>query len=145
MLPVPTRRGTDWPDTLAAETALDRLLRPFWPDLFSSEGGLLSAYPVDIREEEGKLVVDAELPGFTREEIDISIERNMLRIKAERKTAETKGTKHLFERRFTRVDRSFALPCPVDESKVEAKLDKGVLHIELPETEENKAKHIKVK
>lgn len=141
---LPVKRATEWPETYPVETALDRLFRPLWPEMFRAEREMLTAYPVDISEEDGKLVVDAEMPGFSQEEIDISIDRGVLRIKAERKEEEKKGTKHLSERQYRRVDRAFTLPGPVDESKVEAKLDHGVLHIELPQTEESKPKHIKV-
>ena len=101
--------------------------------------------PVDVREEEGTLIVDAEVPGFKRDEIEVSIENGMLHIVAERKPEEHKGTRHLTERRYTRVERAFTLPAEVDESKVQAKLDNGVLHLEMPEVEEKKARRIEVK
>jgi HSP20 family protein len=126
------------------ERFFDRFFRDWGVGMPSTEEQLTGAYPVDIREEDNKLVVDAEMPGFKREEIDVSIDNGMLTIKAERKPPETKGTKHLSERRYTRVERSFTLPSDVDESKVNAKLSDGVLHIELPETKESKAKHISV-
>ncbi len=133
----------------------DRMMRPWSPWTPWGEDrpeGLLGKYPVDIREEEGKVIVDAELPGFKSDEVDVSIDRNMLRIVAERKEApqgkegkEKKGTPHLHERRFTRVERAFALPVEVDPSKAQAKLDNGVLHLEIPETEESKPHKIDVK
>jgi HSP20 family protein len=126
------------------ERVLDRWFRD-WGLPPAAEGDLTGAYPVDIREEDGKLIVDAEVPGFKRDEIDVSIDRGVLTITAERKPAEKKGTKHLTERRYTRVERSFTLPCAVDESKVQAKLDEGVLHLELPQTEESKPRRIEVK
>lgn len=66
-------------------------------------------------------------------------------IAAERKSEEPKGTKHLSERRYTRVERSFTLPSDVDESQIDAKLEKGVLHLEMPKTEQAKRKRIEVK
>jgi HSP20 family molecular chaperone IbpA len=104
-----------------------------------------AAYPVNIREEDGKLVVDAEMPGFKRDEIDVDIQNGVLRISAERRDEAKKGTPYLSERCYRRVDRSFTLPVAVDESKVDAKLQEGVLHLEMPQTEESKPKRIEVK
>lgn len=126
------------------ERLFDRRFRDWDPDTFPLEGDLTGAYPVDIREEEGELIVDAEMPGFKRDEIDVSIDHGVLTITADRTPAETKGTKHLTERSCTHVERSFSLPAAVDESKVQAKLDDGVLHLELPQTEESKPTRIEV-
>lgn len=125
------------------EQMFERFFRPFWPE--AEEEELTAAYPVDVREEDGNLIVDAEVPGFTKDEIDVSVDNGMLRIVAERQPEEHKGSKHRTERRYTRVERSFTLPAEVDESKVQAKLDKGVLHLEMPEMEERRAKRIEVK
>jgi HSP20 family protein len=126
------------------ERVLDRIFGPWGLDV-PEEGPLTGAYPVDIREEDGTLLVDAEMPGFKREEIDVSIDNGVLRISAERRPEEPKGTSHLNERRYTRVERVFTLPKPVDPVKVEAKLDGGVLHLELAESEESRPKRIEVK
>ncbi|NLF30444.1 MAG: Hsp20/alpha crystallin family protein [Planctomycetes bacterium] len=125
------------------ERMFDRFFGPLWPE--KTEEELTGVYPVDVREEEGTLIVDAEVPGFKRDEIEVSIENGMLHIVAERKPEEHKGTRHLTERRYTRVERAFTLPAEVDESKVQAKLDNGVLHLEMPEVEEKKARRIEVK
>jgi HSP20 family protein len=144
MLPVAIRRRRGWDDPTSPMERLFRLYRN-WELPSDAEGELTGAYPVDIREEDGKLVVDAEMPGFRREEVDVNIDKGVLTITAERKPAEVKGTRHLTERCYTRVERSFTLPDPVDESKVNAKLDDGVLHLELPQTEESKPRRIEVK
>ena len=138
MLPVSVRRrrSEDWP----IDRIFERFMKPWWDEEQGEFG-----YPVDIREEEGKLVVDAELPGFSRDEIEIQLDQNMLRIVAERKEPEKKGTQHLHERRYTRVERAFTLPCPVDSSKVQAHLSDGVLHLEMPQTEESRPRKIEIK
>ncbi|MFO8002858.1 Hsp20/alpha crystallin family protein [Thioalkalivibrio sp.] len=104
-----------------------------------------AGYPVDIREEDGHLIVDAEMPGFKRDEIDVSVADDMLTIRAER-TAETpKGRPHLQERHFTRVQRSFRLPSAVDPDSVDAKLEGGVLHLDMKESESERVRKIEVK
>jgi HSP20 family protein len=88
--------------------------------------------------------VDAELPGFRKDEIDLTLEGGVLTITAERKQ-EPKKTEHLTERRYTRVQRSFALPTSVDESAVDAKLEGGVLKLKLAKHDEVKPHKIEVK
>ena len=60
---------------LSAERFFDRFFRPWWPE-FGDD--LTGAYPVDIREEDNKIIVDAELPGFNRDEIEVSIAHGVL-------------------------------------------------------------------
>jgi HSP20 family protein len=127
------------------ERFMDRFFGPGWSGFLEEDDELTGRYPVDIREDDGKLLVEAEMPGFRREEIDVNIHNGVLSITAERKPKETEGKKHLTERRYTRVNRSFTLPKAVDESKVKAKLEEGILHVEIPQTEESKAKKIEVK
>ena len=103
-----------------------------------------AAYPVDIREDEDSITVEAEMPGFKKEDIDITLEQGVLSISAERKVEETTGEKHLTERCYRRIARSFKLPVPVDESKVEASLTDGVLTLKLAKPEEVKPRKIKV-
>lgn len=107
----------------------------------------VAKYPVDIRETDNAFHVDAEVPGFTKEEIDVSLENGLLTISAERKAEkkEAEGEPHLKERRYTKIARSFTLPTRIDESKIEATLEHGVLHLMLPKVEEVKPRRIIVK
>ncbi len=145
MLPVllPRRRNDYEPLTLMRRE-FDRLFRDMWGNL-PEEREMTAAYPVDIREEDDSIMVEAELPGFKREEIDVNLDQGILSISAERKSEEEKGKEHLNERRFTRVERSFTLPAAVDESNVDAKLEDGVLRLRMPKGEEAKPKRIEVK
>lgn len=143
---LPTRRVDSPFDVLQRE--IDRAFDRAWG--WSDDGGAAgrtAAYPVDIRETDEAIVVEAELPGFKKDEIEVSMEQGVLSINAQRKAAEEhKGEQeHLTERRFTRVSRSFRLPLPVDESQVNAQLDGGVLTLTLPKREEVKPRRIEVK
>lgn len=102
-------------------------------------------YPVDIRQEDGHLIVDAEMPGFKNDEIDVSVADDMLTIRAERSSETPKGRTHLQERHFTRVQRSFRLPSAVDPNSVDAKLEDGVLHLDMKETVSERVHKIQVK
>lgn len=141
MLPVMLRRGL--PTALdALHEDFDRLLSRWWGDAGTEA---LGAYPVDISEDDDHVYVQAELPGFTKDQIDVTIENGVLSIQAQRQTPETKGQQHLRERRFTRVARSFTLPNTVDETKVDCKLENGVLNIKLNKREEVKPRRIEIK
>ena len=84
------------------------------------------------------------MPGFQRNEIDVSFEKGVLRITAQRKEEEKKGAPRLSERRYTRVCRAFTLSPDIDENKVEAKLDHGVLSLKFNKRQEVKPRRIKV-
>jgi HSP20 family protein len=105
-------------------------------------------YGVDIREDADHFYVEAELPGFKKDEVDVTLENATLTISAER-NAETKeggqkGESLLQERRWGRYVRSFTLPPTVDEQKVDAHLEHGVLTITLNKRDEVKPRKITV-
>ena len=104
-------------------------------------------YAVDVREDADHFYVDAELPGFKKDEIDITLENGTLTISAERNVQNQEngeGEYLLNERRYSRFLRSFTLPPTVDEAKVDAKLTDGVLHLVLNKREETKPRKITV-
>lgn len=108
----------------------------------------LAPYGVDIREDNDHFYVEAELPGFKKEEVDITLENQTLTIAAERrfenKPDGQKGDLLLHERRYSRFLRSFTLPPTVDEGSVNAKLQDGVLTLTITKREETKPRKIKV-
>jgi len=113
-----------------------------------AEGNWMAPYGVDIREDSDHIYVEAELPGFKKEEVEITMENQTLTIAAERRVQEKhkdgEQTLLLQERRYTRFLRSFTLPPTVNESKVDAKLQDGILLITLDKREETKPKKITV-
>ncbi|MHB1157545.1 MAG: Hsp20/alpha crystallin family protein [Phycisphaerales bacterium] len=143
---LPTRR-TNAPASIWADPFdllhrdFDRLLNRYIGD----DTGLATAsYPMDVWEDDDHLYVAAELPGFTRDQVNVTLENGMLSVVAERKPEEHKSA-HLTERRYARVQRSISLPIAVDENKVDAKLDNGVLTLKLNKREEVKPRRIEVK
>src|SRR4051812_31305132 len=144
-LPTRVQRGAVDPfDQMQHE--FDGLMNRFLGGRESSNGGgQLAPYAVDVREDADHIYVEAELPGFKKEDVDITLENQTLTIAAERKeTQEKKGDYLLNERRYQRFLRSFTLPPTVDEKKVDAKLTDGVLHIMLNKREETKPRKIQV-
>lgn len=106
---------------------------------------LTAKYPVDIHEDGDGLTIAAELPGFAKDQVDISIDNGVLTIAAQRDpTKQDTGTTHLRERRFTRVHRQFTLPTTIAPTDVDAKLADGVLTLGLKKKEEVKPRKIRV-
>lgn len=101
---------------------------------------------VDFREEEDAYVLDAEVPGLEKDDLQIEVQDNAITLKGERKHEheEKKEGYHRVERSYGRFERSFEVPGGFDGGKVEAKLENGVLHVTLPKREEAKPKHITV-
>jgi HSP20 family protein len=102
--------------------------------------------PVDIYQTgDQELVLSAELPDMSRENIDITVENFVLTIKGEKKfVGEVKEEQfHHVERRYGTFSRSFTLPQTVDAGKVSAEYKNGVLTVRLPLREEAKPRQIK--
>lgn len=123
---------------------LDRVFADFMGDL-GRENGV--NYEVDVREDADHVYVEAELPGLTKEDIDITLENGVMTIRGEKKLQQEKTSEgfHVRERRFGRFCRSFQLPVLVEENKVDATLKDGVLLVKLNKREEVKPKRIEVK
>ena len=103
--------------------------------------------PVDIFQSgDHELVLKAELPDMSKEDIDINIENFVLTIRGEKKlSSDVKEEQyHHVERRYGAFSRSFSLPQTVDPNKVSAEYKQGVLTVRLPLREEAKPRSIKV-
>jgi HSP20 family protein len=130
-----------------AQRDFDHMLGRFFGGA-PTNGGRLAPYGVDVREDADHIYVEAELPGFKKDDVDITLENQTLTIAAERNNVEEqkndKADWLLHERSYTRFLRSFTLPPTVNESTVNAKLQDGVLTITLNKREESKPKKITV-
>jgi HSP20 family protein len=101
---------------------------------------------VDIFEQEGNIVLKAELPGVDPKDVDVRVENNVLTLRGERRLdAEVKKESyHRVERSYGGFGRSFTLPMAVDTEKIKAEYKDGVLRVTLPKREEAKAKQISI-
>lgn len=107
----------------------------------------LSTFPaINLREDGEHLFVEAELPGYKQEDLQVHVVgQDQLVIKGERKAAELeKAVCHRQERSFGKFARSLPLPAAVDADKVEAKLEFGILRLKLAKSPSAKAKRINV-
>ncbi len=90
-------------------------------------------------------VIEAEVPGFTREELNIRIQGNYLELSGNRTAQTPEGyTAHRLERQATSFSRSFTLPADINHDRVEAVLKNGILTLKLPKAEAAKARQIKI-
>ena len=124
------------------DRVFDSFLGSSWmetPAFLGSRVGTEMASPsIDVRESPNEIVIEAELPGMMEKDVDISLKDGVLIIKGEKKSEreEKEDDYHLTERTYGRFQRSFRMPNTVDEDKVEAKLENGVIHLILPKRPE---------
>jgi HSP20 family protein len=110
--------------------------------------GVPAAYPpVNVWDDDENIYLEAELPGITRENLEITVtDGNQLALKGQRKPAETgKTTWHRQERAFGSFRRTLTLPVLVDSDSVEARFELGVLLVKLPKSPKAKSRRIEVK
>ncbi len=161
MFPVLTNRYSRVPTTTSPIDWVDRefgrMMNQFWSDGNGSSTPSVS-YPMNIWETEDALHVEAEMPGFKRDEVEITLEQGTLAITAQRRQqvdntsgkSEANGNvdtgrNHLLtERRFARYQRTFTLPTSIDDEGVQARLEDGVLHLTLPKRAEVKPRKIQI-
>jgi HSP20 family protein len=125
---------------------MNRLFDEFFGDRRTevAEGQWLPS--VDVSETETAMVVRAELPGMTHEDIQLNLQDNVLTLKGEKKEEkkEAKENYHRVERSYGSFSRSFTLPVGVKPEEVKATFKDGVLEISMPKTEEAKPKKIAI-
>jgi len=141
-----------WTDPFREFAQLQNRINHVFSDAYGHpEEGLLTSGtwvpPVDIYQNSDKeMVIKAELPDMTREDIDVTVDHGTLTIKGEKKvSSELKEEQfHRVERRYGTFSRSFSLPQTVDTTKVAAEYKNGVLTVRLPLREEAKPRQVKV-
>lgn len=101
---------------------------------------------VDVSEDTDNMVIKAEMPGMSKDDVKISVQDNVLTLKGEKKQEkeEKEANCHRIERSYGSFCRSFQLPATVRADKIKANYKDGVLSIILPKTEEVKPKEIPI-
>lgn len=102
---------------------------------------------IDISEKEDKYLLDAELPGVKQDDLEVQLDNNVLTIKGKTEEISENKDKNYFmrERYYGSFKRSITLPSNIDQEKIEAKFEDGILHMQLPKKDGGYSKKIEVK
>lgn len=147
----PTRDLPTFPtDILNIQREINRMFNGFFRGSAWDEDTLVptSWMPsVDVAEHDNEYVVKVELPGVSKDDVNITMQDSVLTIRGEKnEEKETKESSyHRVERSYGSFQRSFTLPTTVNSDKVDASYKDGILIISLPKVEEAKPKQIEVK
>lgn len=128
------------------EDSLDRLIN----EMIAAKKGRMSSFnfepSCEVLDEGKNYLLKFDLPGVTKDQVKVQVDKDQLTVFAERKEEQKHETKRKFlsEVHYGSYSRSFTLPGPVDEKKVDAKFENGVLTITIPKTETLQSKQIPV-
>ena len=102
-----------------------------------NQGALMLAPHMDVHETDKEVQVQAELPGVAENDIEVSLNEDVLTLRAEKKQErrEGRGGVHLSERSYGTFQRSLRLPFPVNPDQVQAQFENGVLRVTLPKAQ----------
>src|SRR6202522_142660 len=140
-------RWDPYRDVVALQNRMNSLFQDFSRN-GENEAGTASGFvpPVDIYEDEHKLVLKIEIPGMRQQDLDVRMENNTLTVKGER-SFQSEGKEenfHRVERRYGSFYRSFTVPNTINPESIKADYDAGVLRVELEKKAESKPRQIKV-
>lgn len=132
------RRSSPFRDLSQMQESVDRLFNEFMN--WRQKGGMAEtgfAPPCEIIEEENCYILKFDMPGVQRQDISIEAKDDRLTVYASRKEEKRKDERrrHLSEMFYGAYDRTFLLPGPIEEKKVDAALEEGVLTIMVPKSE----------
>lgn len=139
---------TRW-DPFREVQALQNRVNSLFRDINGESDPLAAASfapPVDIYEDDKKVVLKLEVPGIDEKDLDVRMENHTLTVKGERKMEkeEKEENFHRIERRYGSFFRAFTLPSTVDAEHIKADYRDGVLKVELTKKPEAQPKQIKV-
>ncbi|EAU55985.1 Hsp20/alpha crystallin family protein [Mariprofundus ferrooxydans] len=138
-------RWSPWQELESVNSQLSRLLEGN-STVAGTESGQW-APSVDIRETDDALLVQAELPGIDKKDVQVEVHDGVLTLSGERRYEKDlkEENVHRIERAYGRFSRSFSLPTHIDTDKVDAQMNDGVLEIRLPKHETARAKAIEIR
>ncbi|MGM0431438.1 MAG: Hsp20/alpha crystallin family protein [Spirochaetota bacterium] len=127
----------------------DRFFENFW-NLAPEAAPERNKTPlVDVRETDSEYVLEAEIPGYSEDNVDVNVDNHVLHISSKKEEDRTEGGEDkgyvLKERKSYSFDRSFVLPENVDEDKIKGTFKNGILTLTMPKKEEKKPKKVNVK
>ena len=139
-------RWNPWSDLFDLHTQMDHLFQPFTATAASRNDIEYTSLPVDIKQTDAAFLVEASVPGFKPEEVEVTFDDGILTITGRRSVVESsKDTTYVRrERRVTSVFRQVGLPAEVRADDITASFEHGVLRIEIPRAQKAQPKRIPV-
>jgi len=128
----------------AAQREVEQLFDNFLGNQ-NGNGASEALAPASLWEEEGRWCVEVDLPGVKQEDIDVTLDKNTLRLTAERRAPQEDRKFWHQERAYGKIERVITLPETVDPDAIEAELKDGVLQLYLAKRPELQPKKIQVK
>jgi len=127
------------------DSSIDRLFDDMWRGVSATPAAAFSPR-LDVVENQGEILVSAELPGLDEKDFSIEVHGKVLALKGEKKSehTESKGSWHWTERSYGAFRRVVELPVEVDANRASASFKNGVLTVTLPKAESAKVRHIQV-
>jgi HSP20 family protein len=125
---------------------MNSLLADPFLSVMSGDNAPVGGSPLNVYEQDDKLIVEAEMPGFDADDIDVSIERGMLTIRGEMEDEDQREDRNYLVREYRRGTfvRSVRLPDTVDTEKVQPEFENGVLRLVFPKAEGARPRRISV-
>ena len=131
-------------DLMSLQNEMNRVLDTLQPgDIASGDGTW--APVLDLAEQDDSFLIEVDLPGVRPEDVDVTLDQNLLAIRGERKTSSVLTNENVrrSERRYGSFLRTISLPAHVDAEGIQADFEDGVLHITVPKAEQAKPRKIK--
>lgn len=133
-------------EMMSLREAMDRLFDDAFTRPLSLSYGAYSVPAIDLYQTEDEVVVKAALPGFRPDDVQLSVENNVLTLRGEFKPQNGQNaTYHIHEQRHGSFERSIPLPVDVETDKAQADFENGILTVTLPKAETVKPKTINIK
>lgn len=137
-------RWDPFKELLSLRDEFDRIFKEYFirPEKIDEEW-----FPMlDMKEDSESIVVNIEVPGVKKDDIKVTLRGNQLIVTGERKFEKEKKdeTYHRIERSYGKFQRVITIPVEVDQSKIKATYENGILSITLPKTEKEKPKEIEI-
>lgn len=130
------------------QTEMNRVFDAFFGTRTGNGSGAARRWvpAIDLAEDAEHLVLRADLPGLTEDDVEVEVTDGVLTISGERKAEEKKEGEGYYrvERAFGRFSRSLSLPEGIDADKVTAEFDNGVLEVRIPKPEERKPHRVEI-
>lgn len=131
----------------ASPNAFERHLDRIFHDVFETSSPAVPRTPaVDIWEDDKTYFVDVDLAGFSEKDVTVTVQEGELRLDARREDAAREGAKALYrERHAGPVARVLRFPTELDHDGVEARFERGVLHVTLPKAKASLPRRIEIR